>query len=494
MQNYSIPSNGGSTVTLSGTNLWANPSVSPTITLIGPTQNTINVPAANIFVDINNPATVKFSSPSILGQPIGVYQIVYNDPSSGCTATGPKLQVRYYASNLGFSQSILPATSAGNHVGLDPHPEPVSLDAADLTGDGHPDLITPNHHDDSVTALLRGPGVTTNYSVRNTGGIDNPRAIVHGDFNEDGKMDLFVVSDGNNESYQMNGDGLGGFTTFEQHFVRAQGNEPAVVVDLNNDHHLDVVGTGSNGIDDQVILFGSGAPAGAFTPAGHHFLSGAYLVGTGRFSLDNSPDLIFVNNSTAQLVINEVNQSTNVSSFDIGATVHIDGSSSSTRNLAIADVNEDGISDVAITKDTGHREIEMIRSDAQDLIFGHHTHDAVSHVPRDPDELAFGDINGDGLLDLVVVDSSTGHHNNQLTVYLGIPSAWHEDPSTLGANTNTDGYHNRDAVFNPNGQSFAVDDDVHGLVLCDFDGDGRLDIAVANKSDGNVIMLMNTAQ
>ena len=81
-----------------------------------------------------------------------------------------------------------------------------------------------------------------------------------------------------------------------------------------------------------------------------------------------------------------------------------------------------------------------------------------------PDQLAVGDFNGDGKLDLAVADQ-----HGSVTILLG----------------------NGDGTFAPApGSPAGVGSSPYALAVGDFNGDGRLDLAVANVSDNTVTVLL----
>src|SRR5262245_30873679 len=117
----------------------------------------------------------------------------------------------------------------------------------------------------------------TNYAVG-----PNPQAVITGDFNNDGKLDLAVANHDDGTVSVLPGDGLGGFGAARQSAVGNIGPMSLAVADFNNDGKLDLsVST--------TVLLGNGD--GTFQAPTQ--LGGAMGSAAGDFNADGNIDLVF---------------------------------------------------------------------------------------------------------------------------------------------------------------------------------------------------------
>ncbi len=294
-----------------------------------------------------------------------------------------------------------------------------------------------------------------------------PTSVAVGDFNGDGKPDLAVA---NMNSAVANMDGT-------------------VSVLLN---------AGGGTFSPQVTY-----PVGS---------TNSTCVAVGDFNGDGKPDLAVATWSLAQ---NGENGSGSVLLNQGGGAfgapmIYSTGYEPS--SVAVGDFNGDGKPDLAVA-DPGDNTLSVLLNEG-----GGRFAEAVPYVIRHaPDSVAVGDFNGDGKPDLAVAIALAGTVDvllNQGDGTFGAPMIYvlGSDPSSVAVGDfNGDGKpdlavtDDMDAtvsvLLNQGGGTFSArmiyrvgsgsGSDAASVAVGDFNGDGMLDLAVANEFDGTVSVLLN---
>jgi len=176
--------------------------------------------------------------------------------------------------------------------------QPNDLALADMNGDGHLDLVIPNHQTPYITILLGdGKGGFTPAPGSPFDVHSNPHShgVAVADFDGDGRPDVVTDSWADNQVELLAGDAHGGLHLPGRFF--AVGHRPYErlrTADFNRDGHPDIVTTN---LDDGTVSILLGDGKGGFHPApGSPFAAGAkpWQVFVGDLNGDGIPDLAII--------------------------------------------------------------------------------------------------------------------------------------------------------------------------------------------------------
>ena len=219
----------------------------------------------------------------------GIPDVVISDGSG--SAAGVRVLLNDGHGKLAADASYPSETSPGAG--------PVSVIAADVNGDGKPDLVTANAGDGTVSVLVNNGDGSFAPPVSYAAGSD-PVAVAVGDLNGDGFPDLAVADSAGNSVQVLlnNGDG-----TLASPVAIADGTGPVAVVlaDVNGDGHLDIVV--ADGGDSKVAVL-TGAGDGTFaTPVFYDTGSNPGWVAAHDLSGDGRLDLVTANYSDGSVSV-----------------------------------------------------------------------------------------------------------------------------------------------------------------------------------------------
>ncbi len=362
------------------------------------------------------------------------------------------------ASNEVFFVSTLSATSVT--LGLSDFAAdslPSSVAVGDFNGDGKLDLAVTNQGAGSLSgnvSVLLGKGDGTFQAPVNYAADQSPVAVAVGDFNGDGKLDLAVVNtDSNNISVLLgNGDG-----TFQaaSNFGTQMSPRRLAVADFNADGKLDIVVTNmaSNTVS---VLLGNGE--GTFQSALDFPVGNLpQAVAVGDFNGDGKLDLVVPvsgnNNGSVNVLLGNGDGTFQAAINNAGVMSPV--------GVTVGDFNGDGKLDLAVADNSNSARIFLGNGDGT-------FRSAVTYdVGIAPISIALGDFNGDGKPDLVAFSLSNG----SVSILLG----------------NGDGTFQSPATFSSNAQQSES-----AVAVGDFNGDGRLDVAVADFYGPGVSVLLQT--
>ena len=297
-------------------------------------------------------------------------------------------------------------------------PLPNDIAVADFNNDGNMDLAIANHEKQYLTVLLgnrKGNFTPANNSPFRTRGIQHTHGVATGDFNNDGRLDLATDSWGNDQIEVLFGDSLSLFKSQSLFFkVGKRPYQRLRAADLNNDGIDDIVTTNTEG-NNVTVLLANGK--GGFNEAvGSPFACGdsPFGIAIGDVNADGKSDLAIINSPRSMAKDKGKNGMTVLLGNGNGKFTMVKGSPYESgeipNRIAIGDVNGDGVNDV-VTSDNGSNMI---------YLFIMTKNGAVSSQPaiavgNHPKGIAIADLNADGKADIVVCNNS----DNNISIIFG---------------------------------------------------------------------------
>lgn len=338
----------------------------------------------------------------------------------------------------------------------------------DVNSDRYLDLVVANEGAGTATVLLGdGKGGFTPAAGSPIAAGEDPNDFTVGDFNGDGHIDLAFANHDTQHLTLLLGDGRGGFAPAPTSPVSvAVKPHPHGVAagDFDRDGSLDLI-TDSWADDRLEILFNNGTAS---------FPSPGRYLAVGRHPYQRIRVADLDGNGTADIV------SPNLDGHDV--TILLSDGHGGFRqppgspfpcgdapfNVAIGDVNADGFPDLAIVNSPSST-TDQRGQDGLTVLFGdgHGGFKAMAGSPlamaRFPNFVAIGDLDGDGVADIVVSDPD-GDHISIFTM------------------TRTGSVGSRRDV--------PVSGHPKGLSIADVNGDGKGDIAVTNNTANTVTVIL----
>jgi Bacterial Ig-like domain (group 3)/FG-GAP-like repeat len=303
---------------------------------------------------------------------------------------------------------------------------PEGIAVADFNGDGYPDVATPNSGSNDASILL-GNGNGTFRGARSFDLVyllTSTPSIVLADFNGNGKLDAAI---GANDILLAFGNGDGTFQPFTK--LGAGGDAGTtggiVAADFNHDGNLDLAATTlvNSGLDNNVVAVLLGNGNGTFQPEidASSLILGPLYVAAGDFTGDGNLDLVINNSSIVTVALG--NGTGNFSSHQVNSGI---GSYASAP--VPGDFNGDGKQDFVIS---GGTQLSVNLSNGD----GTFQTSILSPTFSNVIDLVAADFNGDGFLDLAVVNEIVG---GSVSVLLGNGDGTFQNPVNYPAGDNPD--------------------------------------------------------
>jgi hypothetical protein len=396
----------------------------------------------------------------------GFLDLVVANSDTGSSAAPGSVSVLFGNGNGTFqTQQVYPAGIGSSSVVV-----------GDFNGDGKLDFAVTNADDETVGVYLnRGSGSFSQPTVLfGAGGA--AIATVAGDFNGDQNLDLAVVcelvSDG---VCVLLGQGNGSFSPTSLSYPTGSDPDAVAVADLNGDSNNDIAVANFN--DNNVGVFLGNGDGTVQPPVNYSTGTGPSALAIADVNGDGKPDLVVANQTanTVSVLLNNGN-----GTFQ----THVDyATATGPVSVAIGDLNGDGKLDLAVA--CGNN-VSVLFGNGDGTFQGHIDYGAGAA------SIALGDFNGDGKLDFAVVD------NSGITLFLNngngsfgataIPLAKLRIPpgsqqvrySRLSSGDKT----------RPEGAiADLIVTDYTVIAAADFNGDGKLDLAVSGTGGFNTAQL-----
>ena len=184
---------------------------------------------------------------------------------------------------------------------------PTALVTGDFNGDGILDLAVAMDSSPGVTILLgNGDGTFSPASTQPVTSLVTPASITTGDFNGDGKLDLAVADSENGILTVLLGNGDGTFTLKSGQPVASQDLLFVTTADFNGDGKLDLALVGSGGL----VFVDLGNGDGTFqASAGFGVGNGPLAAAFADFNADGRLDLAVANSANTDNTVSILEQS-----------------------------------------------------------------------------------------------------------------------------------------------------------------------------------------
>jgi hypothetical protein len=363
--------------------------------------------------------------------------------------------------------------------------------AADLNGDGKPDLMIQNHVDSTILAL-----VNTTAAGSSVPSFAAPQLVATGqaigaiiDVNGDGKPDLVALNVTSSPISVLRNTTAPGASVVSfgipETFASAPLGGILTAADLNGDGKPDLIlvtEPNDAGLPGSIAVLTNATESAIATtqfssqqaiPVGESPLA----IVSADINGDGKPDLIVTNymDSTISVLLNITPPGAVAPSF---ATQQTFVTGLFPDSIAIADVNGDGKLDLVVTNRVDNTVSVLLNTTSPGATIASFAGQKAFPTGQWPQSVAVADLNGDGKLDLIIGN----HDDNTISVLLNTTEPGATTPTFAAQQTFV-------AILASKPDSLA---DFVSIAIADINADGMPDIIISNSSDDTVAVLTNT--
>lgn len=454
----------GTVVTIAGTNFSAN--AGSNIVYFGAVRaNVLSASANSLTVSVPSGAT--FAPITVTVNGLVAYSAAPFEPT--------------FAGNGAAINAATFAPSVNLNVA-----SPITSVIADLDGDGKPDVVAANVYANSITILqnIGSPGALGAASFAPPvvlpigSGSEDPVGVVAADLDGDGKLDLVVADNSNNQIAVFRNVSSGGLLTSNSFappvFFSVAGNPRRLVVcDLDGDGHPDLV-TVNTGNGTVSILHNLGL-AGAITtnsfaaPVNLALAGTSESVAVGDLDGDGKPDLAVADSSGFISLFRTRCTPGNISTSTFDARVDLPAQSGSL-NVVIGDLDGDGKPELITSAYLPQTMSVYVNQATPGALTTNSFAAPVDYALAGRGHtIALSDMNGDGKPDVLEVTELA----SALSLFQNVGT---------GSFTNTSLAARVD---------FATGWNAWGVAVGDLDADGRPDVVFGNVYDNTLTIYKN---
>jgi len=309
-----------------------------------------------------------------------------------------------------------------------------------------------------------------------------PYGVALGDVDGDGKADLVVTNQSSNTVSvfrNISTPGSFGASSFAPKVDFPTGTEPigAIFADVDGDGKLDLIVANETG--NSVSVFRNTSASGSISSGSFaskiDFTTGVtpLIIAVGDLDGDGKPDIVVVDAvSDSVSILRNTSTLGSITSGSFAAEVGF-VTGAIPNGIAIGDLDGDGKPDLVVTNNNSNS-VSVFRNigTSGSITTSSFAAKVDFATGTNPIFVAIGDLDGDGKADLAVANNIS----NNVSVL--------RNTSSPGSITGTSFAAKID---------FAAGVNPVGLVIGDADGDGKLDLMIANQSGNSVSLLRNTS-